>query len=405
MTTYQKAANVLVAVRRETTPYSVATVTGASQMRFIDSPGLELKRAQVQSQEKRADGLTSMMRLGYKSADGSYSCELTSGGVIDIFLEAVMRSAWVASWSAPFSSLTTVAIGTNTLTAAAGSFATLTGGGIRVGDIFQLSSTTVAGNNSLNKRVVSVATLTLITEAAAFTTLAATATGTITILKKVKTATTPTQYTHSIEQNDTTIDLSEVFIGGVVVGAKMSFRPGAPATVQWTIMATDRQLLTTGTSPYFTSPTVTTGLALIADDSTIHFNGTQVATFTGFDLDFQITAKGEPVIGSLVTPAIFDNDMNVTGTITGLRSDFSNPILFDAETEVEINIKLEEPATTLPKNCLNIFMPRVKISSLSAPVGGGDGAKIETLGIQAGPKASNSSFYDTGVCTFSSSAP
>ncbi len=57
---------------------------------------------------------------------------------------------------------------------------------------------------------------------------------------------------------------------------------------------------------------------MIADDSTIHYNGSQVATFTGFDVDFTISAKGEPVIGSLTTPAIFDNDLDVKVTITGL---------------------------------------------------------------------------------------
>ena len=112
---------------------------------------------------------------------------------------------------------------------------------------------------------------------------------------------------------------------------------------------------------------------------------------------------GEPVIGSLVTPDIFDNKLNVTGSISALRSDFSNLTMFDAETEFEVSIRLEEPGST-PKNCWNIFIPRAKIGKLSAPVGGGSGAKKETLALMVGPKTSSTS-YDGGIVTISSSGP
>jgi hypothetical protein len=173
------------------------------------------------------------------------------------------------------------------------------------------------------------------------------------------------------------------------------------ATAQYTFLGMDRTQLTTGTSPWFTSPTLTTDLGLVADDATIRFNGAVVSTFTGFDLDFSIAAAGQPVIGSFVSPDIFDNDLTVTGSITGLRSDFSNLTLYDAETEFEIGILLEE-LETAPKDCISIFLPRVKISGLSAPVGGGDGAKIETLQLMIGPKVSATG-YDAGICTIQTS--
>jgi hypothetical protein len=44
----------------------------------------------------------------------------------------------------------------------------------------------------------------------------------------------------------------------------------------------------------------------------------------------------------------------------------------------------------------------VKISGLSADVGGGDGAKIETLNLMVGPKAAATG-YDATIATFSSS--
>lgn len=398
----QTGANILVALRRETVTGVAAGATSAlaSQMRYISSQGSVLKRAQIQSQEKLSTGLMPMGRLGYKSVDGQYTSELTIGGVNDIAAEAVMRSTFATATSIPFASMTTLAFGSNTITAAGGDF--IATQGLRVGDIFTITGTSLAANNNLNYPITALGTLTITTVAGAFTTLAATSTGTLTRAKKVITATTPTRYTHTIEQYFTDMDLSELFLGCRIVGAKYSFRPGAMATVQYTVVGMDRTALATGTSPYFISPVLTTGLSLVADDSTIRKNGATVTTFTGFDLNFAITAKGEPVIGSLVTPDIFDNTCAVDGTITGLRSDFSNLTLFDAETEFEVSILLQEPNGP-PKSFLAFFLPRTKISALSPSALGADGAQIETLTLMVGPKTAATG-YDGSICTISSSA-
>lgn len=400
---YQTNANVLVAVRRETTTGVAAGATAslAAQVRITDSPGLVLKKAQIQSTEKRTDMLRPMARLGHKTVDGSYNTELTVGGAVDLFLEAAMRSAWATATSIAFSSMTTVALGTNTVTAAAGDW--IGTAGVRVGDLFTISGTTVPGDNGTNARVTALSTLVITTTTGAFTTLAATATGTLTILKKLKTVTPPNRYTHTIEQYDVDTDLSELFLGCRLIGLKVSGKPGAPVTMAYTFMGLDHTVLATGTSPYFTTPALTTGLALIADDATVHFNGTQVANFTGFDLDFSIAAKDEAVIGSLTSPDVFDNDLTVTGSITALRQDFSNLSLYDAETEFEVRLKFIEPNTT-PQNCLGFFFPRVKIGAVSAPAGGADGAKIETVALFMGPKVATST-YDAGVATIHSTAP
>lgn len=397
---YQTDNNVLVAIKRETTTGTAATATGATQVRIIDSAGLELKHAVVQSNEKRSDGLSSMGRLGGKMVDGSFSSELSVGGHVDIALEAIMRGTWSTATAISFASVTTIAFLTNTISCAAGSsFVTQ---GLRVGDIFKVSSTTVSGNNDINVPILALTTQTITVPAGTFTTLAATATGTLTRLKKLINGSTPTRYSHTIEQYDQITDLSELFLGCRLIGLSLSFRPNQMATVALRFLGMDRTVLTTGTSPWFTSPTLTTGLSLLADDSSIRYNGAAVATFTGFDLDFSINAATEQVIGSTTPADVFDNDLTVTGSISGLRSDFSNLTLFDAETEFELGILLQEP-TTAPKPCVAIFLPRVKISRLSAPVGGGDGAKVETLQLMTGPKVATT-VYDGTVAVISSSA-
>lgn len=396
----QTGANVLVAIKRETTTGVAATAAGATEVRYIDSPGLKLDRANILSAEKRDDAVTPMGRLGGKMVNGILNLEGTIGGAVDIILEALMRGTWATATAIGFASVTTVAIGSNTLTTPAGDWYAQ---GFRVGDIFTITGTSLSANHNLRTPIISMSTTVITVPASTFTTLAATATGTLTRLKKLVTPTTPTRYSHTVEQYDRDIDLSELFLGCRVIGVKLSLKPGQPVQLAVSFMGMDRTVLTTGTSPWFTSPSLTTGLALIADDCAVLKSGVVVSTFTGFDLEFTIAAKGEAVIGSFVSPDIFDNDLTVSGSITGLRSDFANLTSYDAETEFEIQLVLQELASA-PKPCLALYLPRVKISGLSANAGGGDGAKIEQLQLMIGPKVAATG-YDGTVASWASSAP
>jgi hypothetical protein len=398
---YQTGSNILVALKRESSIGVEATGTGASQLRIVDSPGLVLNRAVIESQEKRADAVANMGRLGYKTVEGSFNSELSAGGATDILLEAVMRSTWATSTTIAATNVTSMTFGTNEIVAGGSSWLTY---GIKVGDVFTLSGCTETANNGQNFQVTAVTTATLSVKAAAFTAAGADTGCDLTVRRKVVTNTSaPTRYSHTVEQYDSDIDLSEVFTGCRMVGLRLSGRPGEYVTAQYTFLGMDRDAKATGTSPHFSSPTLTTTLGLVADDSSILKDGVAVSDFTGFDLNFEITARGEPVIGSLTPPDIFDNDLRVTGSITSLRDDFANLTLYDAETEFELNLLLEEP-TGSPPECVGIYLPRVKISGLNADVGGGDGAKIETINLFVGPKASATG-YDATVAAFFTTGP
>lgn len=397
MPTYQPASRVRVALHAEATAYAISTQTGAHVLRITDSPGLVLSRAQILSNEKRSDALREMPRLGYKSVAGSFNTELSVGGAVDLLHAAIMRATASAANVIGFATMTTVALGTSgTLTAAAGDFVGTQG--IRVGDVFTISGTTTTGNNGVNYRVTAAASATLQVYPFFASALAASATGTITVLKKITNPTTPVLPTFTMEQLDQTITQSQRFNGCVLVGLRVSARPGQMATVQYSFLGVDRSF---AGSEYFTSPAQTTSLQLVADDSTIRYNGSVVTHFTGFDLDLQLTAAGVPVIGSLVTPAIFDNDMGISGSIAALRSDFANLTLFDAETEFDISMLLQEP-TGSPKAAFSYFLPRAKIIGIGEQVGGGDGAKQETLTLGFGPKAAATG-YNTGNIVIHSS--
>ncbi len=397
---FQTGSNILVALKAESTiGVAVGSGTGAQRIRITDSPGVELKRAQIVSQEKRDDGNTSMGRLGGKSVDGSFNMEMIAGGAMNTLMAAALRATFVTSTSITFVTLTAVTFATNAVESSAGDFIAE---GIKVGDVFTISGSDTSENNDLNKTVLAVTSGILTAPDGSFTAAATTDTaGTLVIRRKLAQSTQPVRSSYNIEQYDEDTDLSEVFLGCRCVGMQLSFQPGQMATAVFTFLGIDRNALASGASPFFTSPSVTTNLAMIADDSSIRYNGAAIATFTGFDLGFSINAAGEPVIGSFTTPDIFDNDLEVESSITGLRQDFSNLTLFDAETEFEVSILLEAPGTT-PKQCIGIFIPRTKIAALSAPAGGGDGAKIESKTLMIGPKVVAATF-DAGMVTISTS--
>ena len=406
---YQTNSRILVAIKRETTIGTAATAASAQQMRIVDSPGLELSRAIIQSQEKRSDALKDMGRLGGNGVDGSYNFQATVGGATDILLEAIMRSTWAVAnaitvdGTAPKTSFTVDStsqftyIGTSTLLAL----------GLRVGDVCTFTNMSTAANNDIRLRIATINAAGLVVTVAGtpLTVQTADAAATLTIMKKLTTPATPTRYSHTIEQYDaeTGVDLTELFLGCRLVGLDFSFKPGQMATYQATFMGLDRTQLVTGTSPWFTTPTLTTGLALIADDSAIRYNGADVASFTGCDLSFKIAGSREAVIGSFVSPDIADGDLEVSASISALRSDFANLTLFGAETEFELSILLQEPAATGARPAIGLHFSRVKIVKLNAPVGGGDGFKKETLSLMVGPKVAATG-YDGGIASIFSSA-
>lgn len=405
---YQTGSKVLVALKRESTfGTAPVTVTGAVRLRIVDSPGLVLNRATIDSNEKTAEAIKPMGRLGAKSVEGSYSVEMSAGGAFDLLLEGLLRTSWATSTTIAAASVTNFLVATTNIQHGGGSSWLTAGGGIRVGDVFHLANYNESTVNGL-LRVATAVTSNTLTFLPAFTTGGSADTAaTLTRLGKLTSpnsaaSLTRTQNQFAIEQYDNDIDLSELFLGCRVIGVRLSFRPGEMATAEFTFLGVDRTALAVGTSPFYDTPSLTTTLGLVADDSSIVFNGATVASFTGFDIEFSLAAAGEAVIGSLVMPDIFDNDLSVTGTITGLRQDFSNLTLYDAETEFEVAILLKEP-TGSPPDGIGITLPRVKISGLSAPVGGGDGAKIETLNIMAAKyNSTGSDGYDSTIVNIAS---
>ena len=341
----QLGQNVLVAYKVEATFDTAPGDTGGTRFRLNPSPGLEMSKALITPGEVRADMLTPSSRHGSRTVQGSYSADL-SIGTFDAILEAVMRSTWTAAVAITQTAMTSITTTTSTIVAAAGSWLTE---GVRVGDVVRLTDHATTANNNLNLRVTAV-TATTITVAGTPLTLDATpdTSFTLTILKKLANASTPTRRSFYLEQYEQDLDLSTVFGGCRFGGFTLNGGPDSMATLDVPVVGASMNTLATGTSPYYTSPTLTSTQGLTFADAVIRFNGADIATLTGFQLTYTINPQTLPIIGSSTTPDVFDNRAEVSGQLTMTREDLSMVTAFANESELELMVLLTDPSTSAP---------------------------------------------------------
>jgi len=372
------------------------------RLRVLASPGLKATRGTIQSAEIRDDANAGAMRLGSQMADGSYAMELSQGS-FDTAIEAVMRSTWVAPVAVTFNNsagLTSLQVTAANTIAWVGT-TTPVAAGLRVGDTFRLTDMSTAANNSVNCTVSAISGGTITITRSVLTIQAADNACTLTIHKKIAQATTPVRRTFTVEQYYEDIDQTELFTGCRFTSMQLSLTPNGMVTMTAGLMGLGRQSLATGASPYFTSPTTYSSIALVATDAALIYNGVAIATITGMTLDLAISTQGAEVVGSVVMPGTFDNRMTASGSISMLLDDLTNNTLFDAETEFQIHIALVEPESE-PKSHVSFYLPAVKITDISKALGG-DGPMAHDLAINLQPRVAATGF-DAGIMTISTAA-
>ncbi len=398
---YQTGKNMVVAYKAETT-LGVA-VSGGSGLQFRPnaSGGLKLSRAVVNSNEIRSDGQASMGRLGSKTVTGGYAGDI-SLGTFDTLIEAGFRSTMVAASTivTATASIITITTDATSLVANAGSWITA---GVRVGDVFRLTGQpTSTSNNSRNLRVTAVTTLTLSVAETLVVNAVACTVFSVTLAKRISQGTSPVSRSFTVEEYNQDLDLSERFVGCKVSSMKFSGQPDQMATVEFGMVGLDESGLASGASPNFTSPTLTTSDGLTMVDATIRMNGTDVATLTGFELMIDLSGATQPVVGSTTSPDVFLNNAIVSGSISGLRSDFSNLTLFTGETEFALSVLMVENESE-PKDFISLFIPRCKLTGVDKSFGN-DGALIETMPFMVGSKGVATGYDNTMVKLVTSAA-
>jgi hypothetical protein len=399
----QTGKNFLVAAKVEA-QFNVAPGTGSGKrFRIVGSPpGLKLNRTPIRSTEINTDGQTRILRLGSNMIDGSYPTELSLASYDDYF-EALFRGTWVPATAITQATagLTSINVpSTSTIGSSAGSFITA---GFKAGDVVRMTGFATVANNNINLRIKSVAANLLtfygtpLTIDAVFDT-----TFTLTIAKKLTMPAVPVRRSFSFEQYYKELDLTELFSGVRVASLKLAAGADAMALAEWGLAGASVQGLATGASPYFVAPTETTSIPLVWADASIAVSGSDVAVLSDMQATFDNSARGMAVIGSQTTPDVFDNLMQLTGQLSGVRQDLAYLTKYQQETQLDLHGLLVEPESE-PKDFISVFIPNVKLIALT-PKLGQDGAMIETMGWEAGIQKGVSGYDDT-MATISTSAP
>jgi hypothetical protein len=398
---YQTGRNVQLNYKVESTFNTLPGGTGGKAFRTTGG-GLNLTKTTFASQELRKDGLQIMGRHGSRSVAGTLNGEL-SLGTYDDFFQAVMRDTWDSPLTVTNATMTSITTTTSTIVASGGSWIAQ---GLRVGDVIRLTNHSTSANNNRNLTITGL-TASTITVAETLT-LDSNPDSSFTVTRPKKLTrladTGYTDRTFTIEEYSADIDYSEVYTGCTVNTMRIQLQPNGMVAVSFGIVGADAAAYASGSSPYFTTPTLTTSLPMVAVDAKLYKGGVAVADLTAFELTIALNAGGVPVIGSYVTPAMFTNTMAVTGSVSAVRKDLQNLTDFINETTFSLGAVLIENESE-PKDFFSLFLPSVKFADVNKSELGANGPRIETLPLLVGIDPTRASEYDaTSVCFQTSAA-
>jgi hypothetical protein len=119
---------------------------------------------------------------------------------------------------------------------------------------------------------------------------------------------------------------------------------------------------------------------MVAVDAAITLGGVSTLDFTSCEFTLDLRAQTQPVIGSTVSPDVYDNNMAIAGTITALRSSATRQAAFLAETELALVLALGVPSPGTAS--ITFTLPRIKFTDFTAALGA-DGPMIATIPFMA----------------------
>lgn len=395
----QTGKNVLISYKAETTLAVAATGAGGFEFRKNSGSGMQLTRATINPNEVRSDGKTTMGRLGSKSVAGTLGADL-SLGTFDSLFEGGMRGTWDPALDVTQASagLTSVTSNATSFIAAAGSWLTA---GFRVGDVFRASGLAATANNSRNLRVTGVAALVLSVLEPLTVDAAADTSFTFTRGKKLTMPSVPVRRSYTFDEWFGDLDLSKTSTGCRVAGFKVNGQPDGMAVIEFMLAGVEQLTNNSASSPTLTSPTLTSTVPLTWLDASIKVGAGDRTNLTAFEFMFTNGAATLPVIGSVISPDVFENNAVVTGSMSSTVQDFVDFDAFINEVEFEFHALLVEPETE-PKDYISFFLPRLKRTSYDTPQGN-DGAMIASQSFMSGTKGTAAG-YDDSMITLCTSA-
>lgn len=361
-----KGISKQVAIKKESTYGTLAGATGGRLLRRVTS-SFNLTKEAYQSDEIRTDYQMSDFRHGVRSADGSVSGELSPGSYSDLFAAALARAFAAPGAGTGTGTAVTFTASPTVLTRATGSFLT---DGFKIGDVIRITAGTgmVAGDLNKNLLLTAVTALTMnfvVLNGSGFTTTSVTAAGAMAVIGK-KTYVPQTGHTSdsfTVEEFYSDISQSEVYTGCKVNTIGISIPSTGMATVDFGFMGKD--LNTTGTTQYFTTPTALGSSGVFAGvNGVVIFNGTQVAVVTDASVNINRNISNATVLGSNSISESFDGRALIDGSLSLYFTDAVARDAFKNETEVSVIFTLTTN-NTATADFMSITLPRIKVNSFT----------------------------------------
>lgn len=394
---YQTGRNVAVSYKPETTYGIKPGATGAIAFR-PNSGALTLAKEPINSNEIRADGMSTRGRHGSRSVTGGYTGDM-SVGTFDTLIEAAFRGTFGTALALTQATMSTatITVQANTITASTGSWITA---GLRVGDVIRLGTGFVAGNMNRNVRITGL-TATVITVAETLT-VQGTAVTTWAINRPKTLIQGMTQRSFTFEEHEADIDGSEVFTGVRVGSVQLQMQPNGMATLNFGLVGQNMEVLEGVAAPYYTNPTKTTSIGLTAVEAKILVGGVDVLDVSSLDMTLSVNASGTPVVGSVVTPDVFTNLATVELTLTALKKDIVRSQQYLNETELSLHLVFEDRSSPVPE-FVSFFIPNLTLANATKGEIGQDNARTQTFTALVGVDERGGAFEKTMV-KFQSSA-
>lgn len=350
-------------------------VTGGQVLRRVSST-MKLGKDTYESNEINSHRQVSDYRHGVKRAQGGIvNGEFSPGTYWDLF-EASLRCTAGVAVTASQTDFTSVSADNTTskFTFAAGNPHTK---GFRVGSIVRFTNLSDTDNNTTNFLIAA---------------MGGSSNREWTVYPAPDTMTTDSSFSvaeigqsmfmpessfvsrkFAIEHYFADIDIARLFTEVRVDGFNWQLPATGISTIDFTGMGRDMEVYTGGSSPFFTNPTAesVTGLAA-AVNGALFFQGTRVGVCTGLNIQAQLGASSDAVVGQNYVPEVFLSKLRVNGQATIMLEDATFINYFKSETEVSI-VAFVTSNNDDTSPAASITLPRVKLGDADSPLTGNAG--------------------------------
>lgn len=363
--------NKTIAYKKQTALGSTASGSGGQLIRR-ETAMLNVQKDSYENNEivshQQSTGATHGIARTMGSING-----LLSGASYQDFLGSLVRKAWAAVTPITSLSLTIAASGSNyTVTRSAGDFLT---GGIKIGDVIQLTGGGLNSNNTAKNCVVVGVTATVLTVNVLASGLTLTAEGpiascTVTVMgKKVFVPTSGhTNDYYTFEEYFSDLTRSAVYPDVQIASCDISLPATGNASSDFSLVGLGA--VTQSGTQSLTTPTAATTTSVFGTVAgAVYVGGTRYSNITSVSvkIDGQVQA-GEAVVGSNTVPDVYRGRIKVSGSFSYLYDADTLSAPFLNETATSLVIALAD-ARTAAANTFGIVMSRVKLFSSDADDG------------------------------------